>query len=1035
MRSLYANPLRVYLLLGLCALAGIFSGTQLSVSLFPQSSKPVIYANIPLEDLPPRDFLKNYGLNFESEMLALQKANLKVTDVIATYNPDSVSYEIRFEWQSDPAEARREVENSVQKITLQLSESARRNSYVYENQENGGFFAASLSNPELTPDELFLKLDPLLTPRLRQINDAQQMVLWNPKEKSVIINLKPEALLRHQLLPIDIQRALFRSLQSYKGGRISLSGKSLQVIIPSAIETPQDMERIQIVSSKGITLQLGDVAHIEHAVAEDKMRIIKTNGVSALMVFGQPKVGGNIKEMSEQAISLLQELESSFPTGTEMKILVDPSQFIRNAISHVLKEVFLAAGLAVLVLFLFIGQIKNVVTAAIEIPLSIILAFILMKIFDINLNLISLGGLALSAGMNVDASVVVMENIFRYFEKVKGRLTDSERLDLVMKAVNEVKMPIIASTIASVVVFLPLIFTQGLSSALLGDLAKAVVFSHSLSAVVALILVPTVRLQMMKTETHFHPHSPLENQFRFLENAYTNTLSKFLSSTKTQLVSLGGLFILLLLLITFLLPQIPKEVIGKPVTDWMIILVRNNQNSMIRQMESHTEEIETQVMDLLKDDLNYTFTQINSPNASHIMVRLKNKKRVPAVKKILEDNLTDTPTTRFIVIEWNPSELPLPDMNALEISIGGSDEAEIQTVTEKIKTLIQEKEFFPRLYSEPDLAHRENILLKPKTEIWSELAKTDFQRPVSDISDYLQIATTARTVGYINIDNRLNRISMKYPEGYVSDPQTLGALPLSIKDKIIPIKALMDVEIQPALPTLYRVNLSSKYTMIGNVKEEDKSKRFELVEATQKSVNDWRLQNLDHADINITFEDGEKEINDSIHQLGIAFGLSLLLIFVTMVLQMGRVINSLLVLVSIPLGFIGVIVGLYVFQSTVSLNSMLGLILLNGIAVANSIILVDFMQKLTEQGFAPREAALEAGKARLRPILMTTLTTLLGMTPLALGLGEGGKILQPLGISVITGLGVSTFLTLFVVPTLQCQYLLFKERRISRETA
>ncbi|MFN8943298.1 MAG: efflux RND transporter permease subunit, partial [Pseudobdellovibrionaceae bacterium] len=194
-------------------------------------------------------------------------------------------------------------------------------------------------------------------------------------------------------------------------------------------------------------------------------------------------------------------------------------------------------------------------------------------------------------------------------------------------------------------------------------------------------------------------------------------------------------------------------------------------------------------------------------------------------------------------------------------------------------------------------------------------------------------------------------------------------------------------------------------------------------------VQEWQNQNPQYKGTSIQFEDGEFEVNDSLKQLSIAFSLSLLLIFLTMVLQMGHVVNSLLVLAAIPLGFIGVIVSLFVFQSTVSLNSMLGIILLNGIAVANSIILVDFIQRQVDSGMTPLEAALVSGKTRLRPILMTTMTTLLGMTPIALGLGEGGKILQPLGISVIGGLGVSTLLTLFIVPALQTSYLQFKAKK------
>lgn len=1029
MKSIYSNPLRVYLVLGILALYGIFCGTSLSISLFPNSSKPVMYVKFPLENITSQDFLKNYGMLFESDLMALQTSDLKVTRIEASYESTYAQYIIHFEWETDPAEARKEVENSVHKITLQLSENVRRNTQVYPYSENGGFFAASLSHPQHDANELFKLLEPILAPQLRQVQDAQDLGLRNPMEKSVILTLNPDALLRHQFLPIDIQRALQSSLQSYQGGSVDLAGKSMQIVIQSAILKPEDLRKIQIVSRKGVTLQLSDLAQVDFAVATDNIRIFKTNGMSSLIIFGMPKIGGNIKKMAEDTLEILKKNEPSFPPGTDLKILVDPSEFIRSSISHVITEVFLAAGLAVIILFLFIGQLKNVVTAAIEIPLSIILAFILMKLFDINLNLISLGGLALSAGMNVDASVVVMENIFRYFGKVKEKLTNDQKLELVIQAVNEVKMPIIASTIASVVVFFPLIFTQGLSSALLGDLAKAVIFSHSLSAVVALILVPTVRLQMMKTESVSHTHSPLENSFQKLENFYVRALEKFLASFQLKVAVYFGLFAFLGLLMAFMLPKIPKEVIGKPITDWIIVIGFNNENTLLRQMESQSEEIESQIVELLPEDLNYTFTQINSPNRTQIMVRLKNKRRMAPVKKILEDHFTNTPTTRFLVIEWNPSELPLPESQELKIAVRGANTSEILTTTENVKNLIQEKEYYRSVYAQPDVHHSENISIRPHPEIWSELTKTQFQRPLSDLSDYLQVATNSKTVGYMNIENQMSRVTMQFPQSYVKDAQSLGALPLVIGDKIVPIKAVMNVQILPSEPSVFRVNQSSQYYINGYLKDEEKSNKEKYLEDIKSSVQKWQQENPQYKDTSIQFEDGEFEVNDSIRQLSIAFSLSLLLIFLTMVLQMGNVMNSLLVLAAIPLGFIGVILSLFIFQSTVSLNSMLGIILLNGIAVANSIILVDFIQRQVDEGMSPLQAALHSGQARLRPILMTTLTTLLGMTPIALGLGEGGKILQPLGISVIGGLGVSTLLTLFIVPALQTSYLQFKIQR------
>ncbi len=211
----------------------------------------------------------------------------------------------------------------------------------------------------------------------------------------------------------------------------------------------------------------------------------------------------------------------------------------------------------------------------------------------------------------------------------------------------------------------------------------------------------------------------------------------------------------------------------------------------------------------------------------------------------------------------------------------------------------------------------------------------------------------------------------------------------------------------------------------------DEKKSSTSIKKTEALVGDWwknhpSIPERDRSQIMI--EDSQKELNLALKQLGVATSLSILLIFITMVFQFGDVINSLLVLVAIPLGFIGVLLSLFIFHSTLSLNSLLGVILLNGISVANSIILVDFLNQEVKKGVSPMLAAPEVGKRRLRPILMTSLTTALGMLPLALGIGEVGKILQPLGIAVVGGLGFSLAMTLFVVPALQVSYLEFKNK-------
>jgi len=300
-------------------------------------------------------------------------------------------------------------------------------------------------------------------------------------------------------------------------------------------------------------------------------------------------------------------------------------------------------------------------------------------------------------------------------------------------------------------------------------------------------------------------------------------------------------------------------------------------------------------------------------------------------------------------------------------------------------------------------------------------------------------------------------VRLRFPMNYVNDSDELASLPVGLGDRIVPLKALASVSLEKVRPSIMRENGRELFQVSARGKQDERRQTAESVRKAEELLRNWpkvlaeireKRKAMSEEPVisgstsspglggaagesspSLVLEDAQVELTDAIHQLAFAVTLSILLIFVTMVFQFGSIMNSILVLVSIPLGFIGVVISLFVFQSTLSLNSMLGVILLNGLAVANSIILVDFLQKKVKEGIAPHLAAVEVAKVRLRPILMTSLTTGLGMLPVAFGFGEGGKILQPLGIAVAGGLGFSVITTLFIVPALQVSWLELKAKR------
>jgi HAE1 family hydrophobic/amphiphilic exporter-1 len=1027
MSNLYSKPLRVYVILGALAIWGIISGMKLPISLFPNSSQITVSVNIPTGSLSSQQFFEVYGDTLESNLQGMKVDDVAVKEVHANYKNQNTNYQITFEWGADPEKAISDVQNLVNSRMASASEDIRRGISVNSWSENRGFFAISFYSPMRSLDDLYQTLEPMITPLKSKIEDAGDFGLFNPNRKEVTINLIPERLAQFEISTIAVQSAIENSVIGLTGGTLKIGDNDYLIDLPKNAPSFELLSHVRVSAPGKPAIFLKDISKITMGVSKNDQQKFKTSGVDSLILFASPKEGGNIKQMADQILAQMDILKKQWPADVEFKILVNPSEFINSSVMSVVHEVFLAAFLAVVVLFLFLGSFKNVITAAIEIPLSLLMAFILMRLAGMNLNLISLGGLALSAGMNVDASVVVLENIVRHFEHQIGKLTYQEKVKVVITAVNEVRTPIIASTLASLVVFFPLIFTQGLTHSLLGDLAKAVIFSHGLSAVVALVLVPTIRLQLLALGQNLESKSPIEKILLKLENFYRHTLENFLVSRKWQTLVFGGVILLLPILIYLVLPRLNKEVIGKPDTDWMIVGVSSPTFSTMKQMESELEVLEESITKNFGDEMLYTFTQISGSHNGNIMVRIKHKDKITGLVEKAEELYKNTATKFYWVESWNPSELSIPDPPQYRLEIIGGDPIKRLEAAQDIQALFLENGVYDKVMVTPTANKEKEIRVQQFVESGSAtevLSKTE-------LSHFLRVVTEGVYAEKIYLKQQELPIYLRLEGSEVTTVDQLKAFPIGFEGRLIPLGALANITLEDRTPRIYREDQKSLIVLTGRLNkvqlDQAKNKKIQA----DKLLNQYKVKrNSNDTNLPTLVEvQADKELQTSLDQLKWAVAISIVLVFLTMVIQLGDIVHSLLVLVAIPLGFIGVLVSLFVFKSTLSLNSGLGTILLNGIAVANSIILVDFIKKLHEEGKDAKTATVEASIARIRPILMTSMTTVLGMLPIALGLGEGGKILQPLGIAVCGGLWVSMLLTLYIVPALQYLYLHSKEKK------
>jgi HAE1 family hydrophobic/amphiphilic exporter-1 len=872
-------------------------------------------------------------------------------------------------------------------------------------------------------------------PRLAAVRDADSPFLYNPKLSKITISLRLRDMLLLDLRGAEVRSAITNALKSYNGGQIPFGQNEIRIYFPPTVRKLEDFQNLPIVNSKGQEIRLSQVADIVVGPSEDSGRVFKTSGFTSLILWASPKPQGNIKEMSEDILSEVRAVAKELPADIQYKILVDPSEFIRSAISHVGWEVIIASSLAVLVLFLFMGNVRNVATAAIEIPLSILLAFILMYLFDVPINLISLGGFALAAGMNVDASIVVMENIFRLFEE-RGHPKDfAPRLKLIAEAVREVSIPVISSTLISLVVFAPLMMTSALTSALLGDLARAVIYSHGLCILISLFLVPVIRLFTLGS-AGMESRAPLDRAIESFLVRYRGILLHLLRSKSQQLLLYGVFFFALAVACAVLLPRLPREIMAQPESDWVLMRITQSGNQNSRQMLSTADQVDSQLRADYAKEVDYTYLQVNSSSDATIMARLKSKRVTERVWKDLEKKFTDTPFTKFRVFPWNPSELEFPDPPQLELMVRGGDPEGKRQIAQELAHTLEEKKIFDRVWSEPSYRRNQTLSLTPLRSLYPKLATRNSQLEAAQLSQSLYLFDNVDSVGEFQQGGTHYPIQMQWQSDLQKDVHAISALPFKIGNAVYPLRAFFETKIEEAPAKLQTENLRSRYLIVARLNQERMGEKASQKKKALEAIEEWKANNKERsfgteafANYQIEVLDSERDLTNTLKELGIAMLLSLVLVALILYWQFNSWAATFTVFLAIPFALLGAVLSLFIFGSTLSINAALGVILLNGIAVANSILLVDFMDLAMKQGKDPIQAALDAATLRFRPILMTSLTTILGMLPVALGLGEGGKVLQPLGVAVSGGLWISMCLTLLLVPLTYAHVL---ERRIAR---
>ncbi len=1021
LKSFYNNTSATILITLAILVGGLVKFFDLPIALYPDSTQPVLYVGMGVKNYTPQDFRNKFGKDIERKFFALEG----VKEVTGSYEFNQARWQVTFDWSHPQKKAKSDVDSALKSYNFPEEWGTP---WTYYDTSGNASVWATLYSEKYSSDELFHLLQDSLQSEINRLGYLDGFVS-RPFDEQIKIVMKEDRLLELEVFPDDIYKALQKKIEDgYLGNLRYKKGESYHVVLQKKDLSIDDLKQTIILERQGHSIRLQDLAEV---FLESKAPdwLVRTQGVRALLVGGQISPEGNIAKISEEFLKAVRTSAQLIDPDIHVDVLLDPSEFINEAIKNVIEAILIGVLVATIIIFLFLGSLSSTFIVALTMPLSLIGGFIFMSLMGIEVNLISLGAMSLAVGMVVDGAVVIVENISRHFE-MQTITSRKMKLDVICAAVKEVANAVIASQLTTKIVFLPLIFTAPLSRALLGDLAKVIICVLLLSLFVTIFMIPSFAM----LQKDFKSRKGRLHSFHFVFKSFVESLEKFYLSilriifsnrlVRNSLIVFTCLFSLAMFFV--LKNYVRREIMTIPTTDkiWVNMDFLDGKTSM-DDTEKKVEPIEQEITRVFGPKIKYFFTQINR-NSSQILINLKDKKDFKEMMKALENKFQNSSKVQASIFPWTPSSIRLPETPLFSVHISGADSDVKREMMIQLKEIGKSYESVGEISLQPSVEKEFKLDVKVNEEELNLLKQGGYAITEDDISSFVSNFLSSRKIKNIYVQKNDWPVELGFKEDLIESPEDIQNLLLRKDDIFFPLRALVKTELNSAWGSEYGVNGHEDFRVKAYVKQSEsdslKKVRAEVLEEIKKNP---------HIDMKyLRFDDPDKETNENIYSLISALCLSLILIWIMITLQFGSFLDTLVIMIAVPLGFMGVGLSLFIFQSTLCVNSMLGFILLSGTAVNNSILFVDFFNLIRgrHQTLPLIEQILETARLRLRPILITTATTILGMIPIAFGLGSGGEVLQPLGIAVSGGLWVSTVFTLLLVPV--ALFIIHREKKI-----
>lgn len=1016
--SIYEGSVKRPILTALCFVAvvvfGIFSYSKLPIDQLPDIESNTIMVFTYYNGASASDIETNVSRPLESTLNSC--SHIKHITSKSSENVSVITLE--FEYGHDIDELTNDVRDKLSLISNSLPDGAGSPILFKFDTSMMPIMMLSVEAGESQP-ALYKILDENIANPLARVPGVGTVSIIGAPEREIYVYCDPAKLESYNLTIEAISAIIGSENRNMPGGNIDIGNETYALRVEGEFKDPLEMRNLVIASIGGRNVYLSDVAVIEDRTQERALESYN-NGKQGAMMIIQKQTGANTVELCKRITSTMPELSKNLPSDVSLGVIYDGSGEIMDTVNSLAETIIYALLFVVLVVYLFTGRWRATMVVSITIPLSLIASFIYLYATDGSLNIISLSCLTIAIGMVVDDTIVVLENVTTHIE----RGADLEQAAI--HGTNEVAVAVMASTLTIFAVFFPLTMLSGMAGVMFKQLGWMMCIIIGISLVTSLTLTPMLcskflKLQKKHNKMHDMLYTPVQNSLNGLDTWYAKKINWAVRHRKTIVFSCLGFFLLSLLTVGSLKSEFfPSDESSR--ISATIYMPMNTNTDRSKQM---AQELTALWMERYKEDMDVCNYRVGSADESNTYALMSsNGTHIISFTIALKDLNSRSVSSEDVVAQVRADLSARPEIERFMVSAGGMmmggetsaifevygyDFEESDTVAAKFLEQMKKVEGVGEAYISRDK-------YQPGYQVEFDREKlAQHGLNLTTAATYLRNRINGATASFYREDGEEYNIKVRYAPQYRTDLTDVENILLyGTGNSAIRVKDVGRVVENFTPPTIERKDRQRVNTVTCVVS--GGAVLSDVVDAGKAVIKTMDLPEGVTVQISGAYEDQQESFSD----MGTLALLIIPLVFIVMAGQFESLTLPFIIMFSIPFAVSGVLIALAITGTSINLMSMLGAIMLIGIVVKNGIVLIDYTRLCRERGMSAVNATVTAARSRLRPVLMTTLTTILGMIPMAISQGQGAAMWRPLGIAVIGGLTVSTILTLLLVPVLYC---------------